>query len=129
MVDVGYPNWPGYLSPDKCTRYHVEQYQNGPPPRGMKETFNHAHAKVRNVIERSFEVLKMKFRILLNMPCFPEDKKRELLLFVWLFIILFERAELRIENLMHVMQMKIIIHFLLLHPTGQKMNLLFRMST
>jgi hypothetical protein len=29
----------------------------------MKEFFNHAHAKVRNVIERSFGVLKMKFRI------------------------------------------------------------------
>ena len=37
------------------------------PPQGMKETVNHAHAKVRNVIERSFGVLKMKFRILLNM--------------------------------------------------------------
>ena len=79
MVDVGYPNWPGYLSPDKCTRYHVEQFQNGPPPQGMKETFNHAHAKVRNVIERSFGVLKMKFRILLNMPCFPEDKQTRII--------------------------------------------------
>jgi hypothetical protein len=41
----------------------------------MKETFNHAHAQVRNVIERSFGVLKMKFRILLNMPRFPERKR------------------------------------------------------
>ena len=75
MVDAGYPNWLGYLSPYRCTRYHVEQWQNGPPPRGMKETFNHAHANVRNVVERSFGVLKMKFRILLNMPIFPEDKQ------------------------------------------------------
>ena len=45
----------------------------------MKETFNHAHAKVRNVIERSFGVLKMKFRILLNMPSFPEDKQARII--------------------------------------------------
>ena len=48
VVDAGYLNRPGYLSPYRCTRYHVEQWQNGPPPQGMKETFNHAHAKVRN---------------------------------------------------------------------------------
>ena len=79
MVDAGYPNRPGYLSPYKCTRYHVEQFQNGLPPQGMNETFNHAHAKVRNVIERSFGVLKMKFRILLNMSCFPEDKQTRII--------------------------------------------------
>ena len=79
MVDAGYPNRPGYLPPYRCTRYHVEQWQNGPPPQGMKETFNHAHSKVRNVIERSFGVLKMKFRILLNMPRFPEDKQTRII--------------------------------------------------
>jgi len=57
----------------------MEQFQNDPPPQGMKETFNHAHAKVKNVIERSFGVLKMKFRILLNMPCFPEDKQTRII--------------------------------------------------
>jgi len=45
----------------------------------MNETFNHAHAKVRNVIERSFGVLKMKFRILMNMPSFPEDKQARII--------------------------------------------------
>ena len=79
VVDAGYPNRPGYLSPYRCTRYHVQQWQNGPPPQGMKETFNHAHAKVRNVIERSFGVLKMKFRILLNMPRFPENKQTRII--------------------------------------------------
>jgi len=79
VVDAGYPNRPGYLSPYRCTRYHVEQWQNGPPPQGMKETFNHAHAKVRNVIERTFGVLKMKFRILLNMPRFPEEKQTRII--------------------------------------------------
>ena len=68
----------------------MEQFQNDPPPQGMKETFNHAHAKVKNVIERSFGVLKMKFRILLNMSCFPEDKQTRIIVacmalhnFIW----------------------------------------------
>ena len=103
----------------------MEQWQNGPPPRVMKETFNHAHARVRNVIERSFGVLKMKFRILLNMPRFPEDKQSRILLLVWPSIISFERAELQIGNLMPAMRMKIITQCLvLLHPDDQKMNLL-----
>ncbi|RLN09752.1 transposon protein, putative, CACTA, En/Spm sub-class [Panicum miliaceum] len=34
VVDAGYPNRPGYLSPYRCTRYHVEQWQNGAPPQG-----------------------------------------------------------------------------------------------
>ncbi|WVZ86523.1 hypothetical protein U9M48_033285 [Paspalum notatum var. saurae] len=79
VVDAGYPNCPGYLSPYRCTRYHVEQWHNGPPPQGMKEIFNHAHAKVRNVIERTFGVLKMKFRILLNMPRFSEEKQTRII--------------------------------------------------
>ena len=111
-------------------RYHTEQWHDAPPPEGMKETFNHAHAKVRNVIERSFGVLKMKFRILLNMPSFPEESKLELLFLVWLFIISFERAKLQIGNLVLVMRMKIIGQCLvLLHPDGQKMNLLLKIQT
>jgi hypothetical protein len=45
----------------------------------MKETFNHAHAKVRNVIERSFGVLKMKFKILLNVQSFPDKKQTRII--------------------------------------------------
>ena len=41
------------------------------PPQGMKETFNHAYSQARNVIEGSFGILKMKWRMLLNMHSFP----------------------------------------------------------
>jgi len=42
------------------TKYHVPEWRQGPAPRGKKELFNYAHSSLRNVIERSFEVLKMK---------------------------------------------------------------------
>ena len=126
MVDAGYPNRPGYLSPYTCTRYHVAQWNDGPPPQGMKETFNHADAKVRNVIERSFGVLKMKFRILLNMPSFPEAKQTRIIV-ACMALHSFIRE---IGNLMPVMRMKIITQCLvLLHPNSQQMNLLLKMPT
>ncbi|GJU94390.1 putative nuclease HARBI1 [Tanacetum coccineum] len=43
-----------------------------------KEKFNHAHAKLRNVIERAFGVLKARFPILKSMPKFPLVKQRDI---------------------------------------------------
>jgi hypothetical protein len=48
--------------------------------RGKKETFNFAHSSLRNVIERSFEVLKMKWRILLDLPSYPMAKQSSIIL-------------------------------------------------
>jgi hypothetical protein len=70
-VDSGYPNRRGYLAPYKGNKYHIQDFQNGVEPRGRKEMFNYAHSSPRNVIERAFGVLKMKWHILLNIPCYP----------------------------------------------------------
>jgi len=70
-VDSGYANRPGYLAPYKGTMYHIQDFQNVAEPRGKKEIFNYAHSSLRNVIERAFGVLKMKWRILLQIPCYP----------------------------------------------------------
>ncbi|CAN6348432.1 unnamed protein product [Urochloa humidicola] len=78
-VDAGYPNRPGYLSPYRGTKYPRAPFKNAPSPKGKTETFNHAHAKVRNVIEWSFGVLKMKFRILLHMQKFPIKKQARII--------------------------------------------------
>jgi hypothetical protein len=43
-------------------------------PRGRKENFNYAHSSLRNVIERSFGVLKMKWRTPLDLPSYPMAK-------------------------------------------------------
>jgi hypothetical protein len=60
LVDSGYPNRQGYLAPYRGTKYHLPEFQQGPMPRGKKEVFNFAHSSLRNVIERSFGVLKNK---------------------------------------------------------------------
>jgi len=70
-VDSGYPNRPGYLAPFKGTKYHLPEYRDGPEPEGKNEIFNFTHSSLRNVIERCFGVLKMKWRILLGIPAYP----------------------------------------------------------
>nr|XP_034591814.1 protein ALP1-like [Setaria viridis] len=79
LVDSGYPNRTGYLAPYKGIKYHLPEFRSGPMPKGMKETFNYAHSSLRNVIERSFGVLKMKWRILLGIPSFPMHKQSKII--------------------------------------------------
>ncbi|XP_066344631.1 uncharacterized protein [Miscanthus floridulus] len=68
VVDAGYPNRPGYLAPYMGERYHLPEWHRGMEPNTPKEKVNHIHSSVRNVIERSFGVLKMKWQILYKMP-------------------------------------------------------------
>ncbi|PKI45719.1 hypothetical protein CRG98_033852 [Punica granatum] len=66
-VDAGFPNIPGYLAPYKGQQYHRSDFNHDSPPMSMEEPFNQRHASVRNVIERSFGVLKNRFAILRTM--------------------------------------------------------------
>ncbi|XP_057518321.1 uncharacterized protein LOC130799233 [Amaranthus tricolor] len=70
LVDFGYPNTLGYLSPIKHDdiRYHMPQFRVGPPPTGMLEDFNYRHSSLRTTIERCFGMLKNQWKILKNMP-------------------------------------------------------------
>ena len=79
LVDSGYPNKKGYLAPYKGQRYHVSEWQHGRTPVGFKEVFNNAHSSLRNVIERSFGILKMKWRILLKMPKYSVNKQSKII--------------------------------------------------
>ena len=49
-------------------------------PRGKKELFNYSHSSLRNVIERSFGVLKMKWRILLDLLSYPMAKQSQIIM-------------------------------------------------
>lgn len=76
VVDAGYPNRPGYLAPYKGERYHLLEWHRGMEPNTPMEKFNRVHSSIRNVIERSFGLLKMKWQILYKMPCYPMYKQK-----------------------------------------------------
>jgi hypothetical protein len=64
----------------KGVRYDHDEWRMGLPPTGKEEIFNQAHSSLRSVIERSFGVLKMKWRILLAIPSYPERKQSKIIL-------------------------------------------------
>ncbi|XP_039773332.1 putative nuclease HARBI1 isoform X2 [Panicum virgatum] len=76
VVDAGYPNRPGYLSPYKGERYHMPEWHRGTKPKTPMERFNRIHSSIRNVIERSFGLLKMKWQILYKVPSYPMYKQK-----------------------------------------------------
>jgi hypothetical protein len=78
-VDAGYTNRLGYLSPYRGIKYPRPPFRKVALPKGIKETVNHVHSKVRNVVEWSFGVLKNKFRILKGMPQFTIAKQTRII--------------------------------------------------
>ncbi|KAH1203536.1 Protein ALP1-like [Glycine max] len=69
LVDAGYTNGPGFLAPYRGTRHHLNEWI-GITPQNYKELFNLRHASARNVIERSFGVLKKRWSILRTLSFF-----------------------------------------------------------
>ena len=68
-MDKGYPDRQGYLVPYPKTRYHQSQFEYE-APNNAQEAFNRAHSSLRSCIERSFGVLKKRWKILSRMPQF-----------------------------------------------------------
>jgi hypothetical protein len=60
LVDVGYPNEYGYLSPYKSERYDFQDFQYQGQPTSREERLNRAHSSFHNVIERAFVVWKQR---------------------------------------------------------------------
>ncbi|KAL0339038.1 UNVERIFIED_CONTAM: hypothetical protein Sangu_1425900 [Sesamum angustifolium] len=54
-----------FLAPYRGTRYHLPEWRGqGHRYRTPQDMFNHAHSRLRNVIERCFGVLKKRFPII-----------------------------------------------------------------
>lgn len=71
LADSGFANTLNFLTPYKNHPYHVVKFnrQTRVSRYAVPEAlYNHRHAQVRNVIERTFGVLKMRFKILERMP-------------------------------------------------------------
>ncbi|CAL1403100.1 unnamed protein product [Linum trigynum] len=76
LCDVGYANSPGFLTPYRGQRYHLKDWGNR-QSETAEEYYNIKHSSARNVVERIFGVLKMRFAILRNATWFtPEQVSR-----------------------------------------------------
>ncbi|XP_042056398.1 uncharacterized protein LOC121800982 [Salvia splendens] len=72
LCDNAYANCNGFLTPFKAVRYHLKKFGPGTEaPQNPKELFNMRHTKARNVIERAFGVLKMRWGILRSASYYP----------------------------------------------------------
>ncbi|CAL5402896.1 unnamed protein product [Camellia sinensis] len=59
---------PGYVAPYCGQKYHLQEFNRRRCYHGPQELFNHRHSSLRNVIERTFGVLKQRFPLLRHMP-------------------------------------------------------------
>jgi hypothetical protein len=65
LADAGYGGCDALLVPYRGVRYHIKEWGKRKfLPRNAEELFNLRHAKLRNVIERIFGVLKKRFKVL-----------------------------------------------------------------
>ncbi|KAL5547744.1 hypothetical protein UlMin_002975 [Ulmus minor] len=71
LVDAGYTNCNGFLSPFHGQRYHLSEWIVGQQPTSPEELFNLRHSFARNVIERCFGVLKNRWEILRSPSFYP----------------------------------------------------------
>ncbi|KAH9733273.1 DDE Tnp4 domain-containing protein [Citrus sinensis] len=78
LVDAAYSHTRGFMAPYRHVRYWLGDFRSGGRARGREEIFNHAHAKLRNVIERAFGVLKARFLILKRMAPYSFDTQRKI---------------------------------------------------
>ncbi|KAI5327596.1 hypothetical protein L3X38_026992 [Prunus dulcis] len=73
LVDAGYANGQGFSAPYRGTRYYLNEWTGNNRPETFKELFNLRHSVARNVIQRSFGLLKKQWSIL-RTPSFFDIK-------------------------------------------------------
>ncbi|XP_076938049.1 uncharacterized protein LOC143606020 [Bidens hawaiensis] len=79
LCDAAYALTRGFMAPYRNVRYWLGDFRRR---RALtnKEKFNHAHAKLRNVIERAFGVLKARFSVLKRMGPFSLQTQRNIII-------------------------------------------------
>ncbi|KAL0410585.1 UNVERIFIED_CONTAM: hypothetical protein Slati_3648200 [Sesamum latifolium] len=81
LVDNGYSNGEGFLSPYRGVRYHLKEWESGNnTPQNHDEFFNMKHASTRNVIERTFGLLKARWAILRSPSFYDIDDQNRIII-------------------------------------------------
>lgn len=81
LCDNGYTNGDGFLTPYRGFRYHKDAWNVGTTiPQNMHEFFNYKHSKARNVIERTFGLLKGRWGILRSAAYYPIKTQNKLIM-------------------------------------------------
>ncbi|KAI3500759.1 hypothetical protein L1887_36584 [Cichorium endivia] len=79
LCDAAYTNTRGFMTPYRNTRYWLADFLRQ-RALSKEEKFNHAHAQLRNVIERAYGVLKKRFPILKQMAPYPFSVQRDIVI-------------------------------------------------
>ncbi|KAK6161405.1 hypothetical protein DH2020_004786 [Rehmannia glutinosa] len=99
LCDNGYTNGEGFLTPYKGVRYHLNEWGEGTQiPQNSHEFFNMNHSKARNVIERTFGLLKKGWAILRSQS-FYDIKIQNRIIMACALLHNFVRMELLIDPL------------------------------
>ncbi|KAL0463186.1 UNVERIFIED_CONTAM: hypothetical protein Slati_0206200 [Sesamum latifolium] len=102
LCDNGYTNAEEFLPPYKDVRYHLDEWGDGRrAPQNYKEFFNMIHARARNIRERTFGLLKMRWRILQSKMYYPISVQNDIILACCL-IHNFIRLEMDIDPMEHL---------------------------
>ncbi|XP_028964930.2 protein ALP1-like isoform X1 [Malus domestica] len=96
LVDGGYTNGKGFLAPYRRTRYHLNEWRDGYRPTTPAEFFNMKHSSARNVIERCFGLLKMRWGILRS-PSYYDIKTHRRIISVCCMLHNFIRREMVVD--------------------------------
>lgn len=80
MVDAGYTNGEGFLTPYRGQRYHLNEWREGHQLTTPKEFYNMKHSSARNVIEKCFGILKARWGILKGNSYYPIELKVKIIM-------------------------------------------------
>ncbi|KAL0405287.1 UNVERIFIED_CONTAM: hypothetical protein Slati_3842600 [Sesamum latifolium] len=85
LCDNGYANAEGFLTRYRGVHYHLREWDRGAGgPQNKEELFNLKHSSARNVIERTFGLLKVHWGILRSQSFYPIDVQSKIIIACYL---------------------------------------------
>ncbi|KAL8487679.1 hypothetical protein ACS0TY_024121 [Phlomoides rotata] len=97
LCENGYPNCEGFLTPYKGIRYHLSEWTSR-SPQNSREYFNMKHTQARNVVERTFGLLKIRWGILRRSSWYPIKTANQIIM-ACCFIHNYIRMEMDVDPL------------------------------